>query len=370
VGAGDEITYTITVANAGPDPAADVTLTEAIPAHTTFVSFMAPAGWTTTTPTAGGAGTITATAANLGATGPAAITLVVLVGPDAVSGSMCDFSAQVTSATSDPTAANNSAAVATTVATPPTNTAPTASDDTYTVTAGVALTVPARGVLSNDTDPEGSALAAVLESPPANGTLTLKPDGSFTYTPAAGFAGIDRFTYRASDGLLTSPPATVILNVAAGPPFGDTTGPTVTSFQRFGFHMQPTLLMLRFSEDLDLARATDVSNYHILSPGRDGRFGTDDDRTIKVASASYDPIAHVVTLRSARRLDIHRRFRLVVSGSGSKGVTDRAGNLLDGNRDLLSGGNFVVSITGASLAGPSVVRRAIRERVGATPIRR
>ncbi|WP_269525296.1 Ig-like domain-containing protein [Coraliomargarita parva] len=33
----------------------------------------------------------------------------------------------------------------------------------------------------------------------ANGCLTLKPDGSFFYSPDVGFVGTDRFTYRVSD---------------------------------------------------------------------------------------------------------------------------------------------------------------------------
>ena len=48
---------------------------------------------------------------------------------------------------------------------------------------------------------------------PAHGTLTLNPDGSFTYVPDANFNGVDTFTYQASDGTATSTPVTVTLNV-------------------------------------------------------------------------------------------------------------------------------------------------------------
>src|SRR4029079_13174330 len=54
VTAGANLTYTIVVTKNGPSPAANATLTDAIPANTTFVSLTAPAGWTTTTPTVGG----------------------------------------------------------------------------------------------------------------------------------------------------------------------------------------------------------------------------------------------------------------------------------------------------------------------------
>ena len=45
-----------------------------------------------------------------------------------------------------------------------------------------------------------------------------RPDGSFTYTPAKGFAGTDSFTYKASDGSAASPPATVTITVTNTPP--------------------------------------------------------------------------------------------------------------------------------------------------------
>src|SRR5262249_12883892 len=44
-------------------------------------------------------------------------------------------------------------------------------------------TPPMTGVLSNDTDPDGDLLHAVLVTGPSHGSLTLNPDGSFSYTP-------------------------------------------------------------------------------------------------------------------------------------------------------------------------------------------
>lgn len=54
-------------------------------------------------------------------------------------------------------------------------------------------------VLANDTDVDGDPLTATVETGPANGTLDLAADGSFTYTPNAGFAGGDSFTYRVTN---------------------------------------------------------------------------------------------------------------------------------------------------------------------------
>ncbi|HEX9696363.1 MAG TPA: cadherin-like domain-containing protein, partial [Actinomycetota bacterium] len=95
------------------------------------------------------------------------------------------------------------------------NEPPVASDDAYATDEDVALNVPAPGVLANDTDPDGDPLTAAVVSGPANGTLTLNADGSFTYTPAANFNGSDSFTYVANDGTEDSNVATVSLTVNA-----------------------------------------------------------------------------------------------------------------------------------------------------------
>ncbi|GAB4262371.1 MAG: hypothetical protein Kow0092_12700 [Deferrisomatales bacterium] len=95
----------------------------------------------------------------------------------------------------------------------PVNTPPVAVADAYEVDAGTALTVGAPGVLANDLDGDGDPLTAALTRPPEHGALTLAPDGSFVYTPAAGFAGVDGFDYRANDGSHLSDPVSVAITV-------------------------------------------------------------------------------------------------------------------------------------------------------------
>jgi hypothetical protein len=96
--------------------------------------------------------------------------------------------------------------------------APIAVDDVYSTAFETSLTVPAPGVLANDSDPDGDALIAVQQTDPSNGTATLDADGSFTYTPNGGFSGPDSFTYVANDGFLDSNVATVTINVDEPPP--------------------------------------------------------------------------------------------------------------------------------------------------------
>lgn len=96
----------------------------------------------------------------------------------------------------------------------PVNDAPVAADDAYDVDENCALTTTVvNGVLSNDADPEGAMLTAILITAPSHGALTLNPDGSFAYTPEANYDGTDTFTYQAYDGEKNSNVATVHITI-------------------------------------------------------------------------------------------------------------------------------------------------------------
>ena len=112
----------------------------------------------------------------------------------------------------DGTLESNTAIVTITVS--PVNDAPVAIAETHSIDEDTTLTVPAAGVLANDTDPEGTALTAVLVDDATHGTLALAPDGGFTYIPDANFNGEDTFTYKATDGALESNTATVTITVS------------------------------------------------------------------------------------------------------------------------------------------------------------
>ncbi len=99
----------------------------------------------------------------------------------------------------------------------PVNDAPVANPDTYNTEENQTLTIPAPGVLGNDSDVEGPDITAVLVNTTQHGTLSLKADGSFVYVPNPEFTGVDTFTYRAFDGQLYSPVTTVTINVAMIP---------------------------------------------------------------------------------------------------------------------------------------------------------
>ncbi len=94
------------------------------------------------------------------------------------------------------------------------NEAPVAVSDAFTANEDVELAVlPANGVLSNDNDPESASLTAVLDTTTTHGTLTLSPDGGFTYLSDLNYSGTDEFTYHASDGVVDSGVVTVTIMI-------------------------------------------------------------------------------------------------------------------------------------------------------------
>jgi hypothetical protein len=95
---------------------------------------------------------------------------------------------------------------------------PTVGSQSYATMQNTPLTVAAPGVLTGATDPDSPTITAVLQNSAAHGSVTLNPNGSFSYTPATGFSGADSFTFRGSDGIVSSVnPGTASIAVAAIP---------------------------------------------------------------------------------------------------------------------------------------------------------
>ncbi len=114
VAAGALLTYTITVANSGPNEAADVTWSDELDPVTSFVSLTQPAGWTCDPPPIGASGTFSCSRATF-APGSAVFTLVVEVGAQVPAGFTLANIVAVESATGDPNATNNSHSESTSV---------------------------------------------------------------------------------------------------------------------------------------------------------------------------------------------------------------------------------------------------------------
>ena len=77
---------------------------------------------------------------------------------------------------------------------------PHAVDDAYQATSGKTLEIAAPGLLGNDVCNEPWTPTVNGAGDPLNGTLNWNADGSFTYTPDAGYVGEDGFGYQMSCG--------------------------------------------------------------------------------------------------------------------------------------------------------------------------
>jgi uncharacterized repeat protein (TIGR01451 family) len=110
------IAYTIGVTNNGPNVAQNVSLSDTLPASTTFTSLSSPGGWSCTTPAVGGTGTVTCSIATLANAATASFTLTVAT--TAPAGSTITNTANVSATSPDSSAGNNSATASTVVGAP------------------------------------------------------------------------------------------------------------------------------------------------------------------------------------------------------------------------------------------------------------
>ncbi|HSY49282.1 MAG TPA: hypothetical protein VLC46_10760 [Thermoanaerobaculia bacterium] len=108
---GSVISYTITVMNNGPNSAVNASMTDTLPAGTTFSSLASPGGWNCVTPSVGSAGTVTCTESSMAA-GSAVFTLHVNAPAGAT---IVSNTASVSSSSTDGTPGNNNSTANTTV---------------------------------------------------------------------------------------------------------------------------------------------------------------------------------------------------------------------------------------------------------------
>ena len=97
---------------------------------------------------------------------------------------------------------------------------PVALAQSFSTTVGTELTEPAGTLPSGvvDSNPDAASWTAELTATATAGTVVVFPDGSFTYTPGAGFVGTDSFSYTLTDNLgYVSAPAPVTLMVSVAP---------------------------------------------------------------------------------------------------------------------------------------------------------
>jgi uncharacterized repeat protein (TIGR01451 family) len=176
---GSVISYTITVTNSGPNPAINATLTDTIPAGTTFSSLTPAGGWACAAPPVNGTGTVTCSIGSM-PVGSSVFTLNVNApaSPASVSNT-----ASVSSASTDPTPGNNSQTSNTNVVftsdlsiakTPAPGPYGTGNQLTYTITVTNGGPGSATGTTVTDILPPGTTFVSAIPSQGScSGTTTV-----------------------------------------------------------------------------------------------------------------------------------------------------------------------------------------------------
>jgi uncharacterized repeat protein (TIGR01451 family) len=117
---GTDLTYTLNLVDAGPSDAQTVTVTDAVPADTTFVSaaVTSGSGWTLSSPAVGGTGNVVFSKATVAFGEATTFSMVVHVAPTTPGGFTLTNSAVAASTTTDPDPTNNTATASTTMVCP------------------------------------------------------------------------------------------------------------------------------------------------------------------------------------------------------------------------------------------------------------
>ena len=363
VAAGGQIAYTITVKNNGPSNATNVVATNTLPSGVSFIGATSSAGSIGQT-----GSTVTASLGVLASGATATITITV-VAPTV--GSLTD-TASVALTENDPTLANNTASVVSTVVqgvdlvvttsvSPAITSVGVPSTITYTVTnasttntantvnllapLGTTATVVSSSSSQGSTSTTGGMLTAAIGTlaPGASATvfLVLNPTVTGTILTTATASS------TTPDVNLASNSATATITVGTTPitPVG-TDGPRVLGLDRAGFHAQVTRLTLTFNSTLNATTANNLANYKLVSVVHGKKKGTTKDVSIPLSSAFYDATAKTVTIKTRKPLPLHKQIQFTAIGVAPNGIQGSNGALLDGADTGSPGSNFVTSFKG------------------------
>jgi uncharacterized repeat protein (TIGR01451 family) len=234
VPAGSNITYTQVVTNNGPAASPNTTLTESLPANTSFVSASGPAGWTCTLITTTTPNTITCSSPTALPSGNnATISVVVNVIAGTMNGTVISDTVSVVSGVEDPNTTNNNATANVTVASATqadlsvTSTAspnPVTDGNNISYTQVVTNNGPAASGIGNatftDTIPTNTTFVSfgvptgwncgILPAVGATGTITCQNTASFAATATASFP----LVVKVNQGVTPGPPMSPIMNTA------------------------------------------------------------------------------------------------------------------------------------------------------------
>lgn len=232
---------------------------------------------------------------------------------------------------------------------------PASTNQRIILTAAIAATPP----------PPPSATPSLATAAPAaaspTGVVTFFVDGAAVASTPLQVSGLAQTilpplpagthqivaTYSGDATLTPSTSTPFVETIIFAPP---PEGPRVTSLRRFGFHAQPTSLVIGFDGPLDPFSAEDTANYQVAGPVTPRGRGIQVDPVI---AALYDATNHTVTLSLRDRLNLHLRYHLTIVGTPPDGVSNLSAIFLDGAGTGHPGTDFQTIFGRAILAGPA-----------------
>ena len=215
--AGNDITYTQVVSNAGPSAATGTTVSESLPANTTSVSLSGPAPWLCTLIT------LTCTNPSLAPASPATITYVVKVTAGTPAGTKINDIVSVSSSVSDPNTSNNAATAADIVAT-------ATQADLVTTNSALPTSVAAGGnvtytqTVTNDGPAAATGVSFTEVTPPNTNFQSITPPAGWTCPTLPAVGGTGAITCNDGSSLAVGAANTatfsLVLQVNSGTPSG------------------------------------------------------------------------------------------------------------------------------------------------------
>jgi uncharacterized repeat protein (TIGR01451 family) len=362
---GDTITFTVDLADLGPDSATDVTVADLLPSGLRFVSASPSQGTYDSATGVWTVGTVSTSASQT-------LTIIAQVLSPA---SVANVASISQSDQFDPVTANNTSAA--TVSPQQADLAVSKTVDNATPRLGDTVNFT---VKLTDTGPSNATGVQVTDLLPTGLTFISSNPTQGSYNPATGLWNVGAVADGADATLVVqarvvSPgtetnSATISHTDQFDPNAGNNTSsvvvsassPTVTvvSLERFGFHHEPTLLVVRFSGPLEVSSAQDLTNYKLILIAHGGRLR----RPLSIANATYNATDLTVLLHPRKRLPLRFHYVLTINASTPSGVRDTSGRLLDGDGNGIPGGNFVRFFGGNILAGKNL--QFIRHKVVST----
>ena len=200
-----------------------------------------------------------------------------------------------------------------------------------------------------------------IVSPPVHGAISNfnASTGTFTYTPAAGFTGIDTFTYdveatgpNAAEPAATSNPSTVTITVAAqsqtqpqspppAPPLVTVTEVKLTLNKKH----QVTQVLVTFSGTVDSTEAEATTTYRLATPGKHGSLTAKNAGIIHLKKTITQVGGSSFVLKPKKPFALTKKVQLEILGSPPSGLQDSFGRYIDGADAGQAGTNAIAILT-------------------------